>query len=56
MSSFTIWDCIPPIKKDKLGTQDVENLVDKKMNPSLADISYDDHFPEIKKKVNLFFI
>ena len=52
MSSFTIWDYIPPIKKDKLGTQDVENLVDKKINPSLADISYDDHFPEIKKKVN----
>ena len=52
MSSFTIWDYIPPIKKDKLGTQDVENLVDKKINLSLADISYDDHFPEIKKRVN----
>ena len=51
-SSFTIWDCISAVKKEKFGTQDVENLVVKKINPSLAEISYDDHFPEIKKKVN----
>ena len=51
-SSFTIWDCISAVKKEEFGTQDVENLVVKKNNPSLAEFSYDDHFPEIKKKVN----